>query len=81
MRILKSNTSRDLKKKFPFLKDVYCGTAGTWSNGYIVFTVGINEEVIKKYIEQQGNKIRGKSSLYSGYSLHKSWRGYCEYLF
>lgn len=69
VRILKGNMSKDLKKKkFPFLKEVYWGADGMdgiWSDGYFVSTVGINEEIIKKYIEQQGKKIRGKRSLYS----------------
>ena len=43
VRIIKSNTSKDLKKKFVFLKDVYCGTDGIWSDGYFVSTVGVNE--------------------------------------
>ena len=34
VRVLKVNTSRDLKKKFPFLKKVYWGTDGIWSDGY-----------------------------------------------
>ena len=58
VRIIKSNTSKDLKRKFSFLKDVYWGTDGIWSDGYFVSTVGVNEEVIKKYIEQQGKEYR-----------------------
>ncbi|MGB3023188.1 MAG: transposase, partial [Candidatus Saccharimonadales bacterium] len=38
----------------PFLKNVYWGTDGIWSDGYFVSTVGINESVIRKYIENQG---------------------------
>ncbi len=34
VRIIKSNTSRRLKEKFPFLKKVYWGTDGIWSDGY-----------------------------------------------
>jgi putative transposase len=34
--ILKANTSRRLKEKFTFLKGVYWGTDGIWSDGYIV---------------------------------------------
>lgn len=63
VRILKSNTSRDLKKKFPFLKKVYWGTDGIWSDGYFVSTVEINEEVIEKYIENQGKADSGQAQL------------------
>ena len=66
VRIIKSNTSKDLKKKFVFLKDVYWGTDGIWSDGYFVSTVGINEEVIKKYIEQQGKEDSGQAQLVLG---------------
>ena len=61
--ILKSNISKDLKKKFAFLKKVYWGTDGIWSDGYFVSTVGINEEIIKKYIDQQGKEDSGQAKL------------------
>ncbi len=61
--ILKSNTARNLKKHFPFLKKVYHGTDGIWSDGYFVSTVGVNEEVIKKYIEKQGQEDAGQAQL------------------
>jgi putative transposase len=66
VRILKSNTSRDLKKKFSFLKEVYWGTDGIWSDGYFASTVGINEEIIKKYIERQGKEDSGQAQLVLG---------------
>ena len=66
VRIIKSNTSKDLKKKFPFLKDVYWGTDGIWSDGYFVSTVGINEETIKRYIENQGKEDSGQAQLVLG---------------
>ena len=66
VRIIKSNTSKDLKKKFPFLKDVYWGTDGIWSDGYFVSTVGINEETIKWYIENQGKEDSGQAQLVLG---------------
>lgn len=63
VRILKSNTARDLKKKFPFLKEVYYGTESVWSGGYFVSTVGINDEVIRKYIQKQGEEDSGQAKL------------------
>lgn len=65
-RVLKSNTSRDLKKKFPFLKNVYWGTDGVWSDGYFVSTVDINETIIKKCIENQGKEDSGQAQLVLG---------------
>ena len=61
--IIKANTSRRLKERFPFLKDVYWGTDGIWSDGYFVSTVGINEQIIQKYIQQQGQEDSGQAQL------------------
>ena len=63
VRIIKSNMSIKLKEKFPFLKKVYWGTDGVWSDGYFVSTVGINEQVIKRYIEMQGTEDTGQAKL------------------
>ena len=61
--LLKANTSRCLKEKFPFLKEVYWGTDGVWSEGYFVSTVGIDEEIIRKYIQYQGQEDSGQAQL------------------
>ena len=61
--IIKSNTARNLKAEFPFLKEVYWGTESIWSEGYFVSQVGINEQTIRKYIEQQGQADAGQTSL------------------
>ena len=59
--IIKQNTSRELKQKFPLLKKVYWGTDAIWSEGYFVSTVGIDEAVIQAYIEEQGKKDAGQT--------------------
>ena len=61
--IIKQNTSRELKQKFPFLRKVYWGTDGIWSEGYFASTVGIDEAVIRAYIEHQGKKDAGQAKL------------------
>ena len=61
--IIKSNTARDMKKKFPFLREVYWGTESIWSGGYFVSTVGANEEIIRRYIELQGREDAGQAKL------------------
>jgi putative transposase len=60
VRIIKANTSKGMKEKFPFLKKVYWGTDGIWSEGYFVSTTGINETIIRKYIEAQGEEDMGR---------------------
>ena len=62
IRLLKSNTSRQIKDKFLFLKQVYWGTDGIWSDGYFVSTVGVDEQTIKRYIENQGIQDAGQTA-------------------
>ena len=59
--IVKANTAKQLKQKFPFIKQIYWGTDAVWSEGYFVTTVGANEVAIKKYIEEQGKKDLGQT--------------------
>ena len=59
--IIKQNTARFLKQKFPFLKDVYWGTQSVWSEGYFVSTIGIDSKVIEAYINNQGQKDAGQT--------------------
>lgn len=66
VRIIKTNTAQSLKQKFPFLKDVYWGQDSIWSDGYFVSTVGINEQIIRQYIEQQGQEDAGQAKLVLG---------------
>ena len=66
VRIIKSNTARALKQKFPFLKEVYWGNDGIWSDGYFVSTVGLNEQAITQYIEKQGQEDTGQAKLELG---------------
>ncbi len=61
--ILKANTSRRLKEKFPFLKEVYWGADGIWSDGYFVSTIGVNEKIIQRYIQLQGEEDSGQAQL------------------
>ena len=61
--IIKANTAKSLKQKFPFLNEVYWGTDSVWSSGYFVSTVGVTEEVVRKYIEMQGREDSGQAKL------------------
>lgn len=63
VRTLKSTTARVLKLRFPHLKNIYWGTDSIWSAGYFVSTVGINEQLIRRYIEQQGKDDAGQINL------------------
>lgn len=61
--VIKVNTGKDLKQKFPYIKEVYWGTESVWSSGYFVSTVGVDEEVVRKYIEHQGAEDSGQAKL------------------
>ena len=54
VRLIKTNTARHIKERFPILKQYYWGSDGMWSDGYFVSTVGVNADIIKRYIEKQG---------------------------
>lgn len=60
VRLIKTNTSRNIKVKFKFLKDLYHGTDGIWSDGYFVSTVGADQNTVKRYIENQGREDVGQ---------------------
>lgn len=60
VRTIKSNTSRTMKVKFPFLKKVYRRGTGIWSVGYFVSTVGADEDVIRRYVAEQGKEDKGQ---------------------
>jgi putative transposase len=55
IQILKQNSSSYLKKKFPFIRRMYIEDS-IWSVGYFSSTIGLNEEMIRKYIEYQGKE-------------------------
>ena len=60
---IKQNTSRALSEKFAFLKQVYWDEDGIWTKGYFVSTVGINEGIIRRYVEMQGQEDAGQAQL------------------
>lgn len=61
---IKKNTSRALRQKFAhFLNNVYWDGGGIWSKGFFVSTVGIDEEIIRRYVQQQGQEDAGQAEL------------------
>jgi len=59
---IKANTSREIRKAFPWLKKVYWGSE-FWSPGFLSSTVGINEDIIKRYVEFPEKIETGKIQL------------------
>ncbi len=58
---LKAHSSRDLKKRFKYIREMDDGS-GIWSVGYYVSSVGINEEQIDRYIEWQDKRDRPRTA-------------------
>jgi putative transposase len=57
--VMKGETSREMRKKFG-----YIGNANAmWSIGYFVSTVGANEGIIRRYIEEQEKQDTGRALL------------------
>ncbi len=56
---IKSNTSREVRQRFEWVKKMYWRNE-FWSPGFFSSTVGINEEVIKRYVEFQEKVDKGK---------------------
>lgn len=55
VRKLKVATSKEIYKAHPFIRRMYVERS-VWSVGYFSSTVGLNEEVVRRYIEHQGKK-------------------------
>jgi len=53
---LKSASSRHLRARFKFIREIYLEKDGIWSVGYFSSTIGLNEGQVKRYIAWQGKK-------------------------
>ncbi|MFT7612960.1 MAG: putative transposase [Parvicellaceae bacterium] len=61
VQMIKSITAREIFRLHPEVKEILWG-GQFWSNGYYINTVGqyANEEVIRKYVQNQGDKTEYK---------------------
>ncbi len=59
---IKANTSREIRQRFPEIKKVYWRHE-FWSPGFFSSTVGIEEAVIKRYVEFQEKVDKGQLTL------------------
>ena len=58
---LKIHSSMELKRKFKFIRDMDDGS-GIWSVGYFASSIGLNEKLIEKYIQNQDKHDRPKNT-------------------
>jgi len=59
---IKANTSREIRQRFPWVKKLYWRNE-FWSDGFFSSTVGIDEAVIKRYVEFQEKVDKGQLKL------------------
>ena len=57
---LKSQSASALRKRFSWLAKVYWKENIVWSPGFFVSSVGVDEDVIRKYVEHQGRQDSGQ---------------------
>lgn len=63
---IKANPSREIRQRFPWIKKIYWRNE-CWSVGFFSSTVGVNEDVIKGYVEFQEKVDTGKLQLAFGF--------------
>ena len=56
VQIFKSRTSLHLKRRFKFIAKIYTKSDSIWSVGYFSSTLWLNDETVRRYIEQQGSE-------------------------
>ena len=61
VRIIKCNTGKKIRDRYEYVQNMYWGSDGIWSDGYFVSTIGVNEETIQRYIEEQGKEDSGQT--------------------
>jgi putative transposase len=65
---LKANTSQEMRKRFPWIKKRDWQNE-CWPVGFVSSTVGVNEDVIKRYGEFQEKVDTGTVQLDCGFSF------------
>lgn len=60
---LKSQSASYLRSKYPWLAKVYWKENIVWSPGYFVSSVGLDEQMIKRYVVNQGRQDLGQMEL------------------
>ena len=56
---LKVETSKNIKKRFKFVREMYL-ERGVWAVGFFSSTLGLNDEMIERYIAYQGRQNKEK---------------------
>jgi putative transposase len=63
VQYIKSQSAKKLKAKFPFFHKTYASREGSWSRGYCVSCIGLNEKEILAYVSYQEKEDKGQLQL------------------
>lgn len=63
VEIIKSLSAKKIRKEITWLDKLYFGTGSMWTVGYFVSTVGIDEEIIRRYVRSQVEQDSGQAKL------------------
>lgn len=63
VEIIKSRSAKVVRKEIKWLDKLYDNTNSLWTTGYFVSTIGINEDVIRRYVKYQQKQDSGQAKL------------------
>src|SRR5258708_1769207 len=63
VEIIKSQSAKVIRREIGWFDKPYHDTPSLWSVGYFVSTIGLNEEMIKKYVRYQQKQDSGQAKL------------------
>ena len=63
VEIIKSVSAKHIRREIPWLDSIYYGTQSLWTVGYFVSTVGIDEDIIRRYVRYQDEQDSGQAQL------------------
>ncbi len=68
---IKANTTWEIRQHFKWIREIY-GRNEFWPPGFFSSTVGIDEEVIKRYVEFQEKMDKGQLQLSLDFKFYVS---------
>ena len=63
VEIIKSRSAKVVRKEIQWLDKLYYDTPSLWSVGFFASTIGLDEEMIKRYVKYQRKQDSGQAKL------------------
>jgi putative transposase len=63
VEIIKSQSAKVVRKEIQWLNKLYDATPSLWSVGFFVSTIGLDEQMIRKYVKYQQKQDSGQAKL------------------